>query len=475
METQRCRSCRQSNAISRILYFALVFLFYTQTVLGLGQSPTIVFEDAPGVFKLSDSTSPVQIVTDSSDWPGVARVCGDLARDFDSVTGQYGIVTSIHSSPYNNSIDFGLATLRNGSSNTIIIAGTIGKSALIDRLVQQDSIPKSSIQGKWETYVSTVVSQPFPGIDSALVIAGSDKRGTIYGLYDISEQIGVSPWYFWADVPPKKHSSIYALNTSAVRGPPSVKYRGIFLNDEAPALTGFINAHYPRGKYGPGYNADFYATVFELLLRLKANTLWPTMWDSMFNIDDARNQPLADEYGIVMGTSHTEPMMRSTKEWSTFGKGEWKWSTNKDAIAAFMAEGVLRAKPYESIVTLGMRGPGDTAMSPNIEKETLEEIVRTQRGILRRENMASVPQVWCLYKEVLGYFDAGLEVPDDVTLLWADDNWGNIRRLPAAKEKKRKGGSGVYYVSGGSSHRRRQRLTISSISIMLEILGATNG
>jgi hypothetical protein len=334
---------------------------------------------------------------------------------------------------------------RDDTSAGVIIAGTIGKSALIDKLVQQGKI--SSNQGLWETYSSQVVLQPISGINSALVIAGSDKRGTIYGLYDISEQIGVSPWYYWADVQAKQHSSIYALPTSAVRGPPSVKYRGIFLNDEAPALTGFVNAKYPRGKYGPGYNADFYATVFELLLRLKANTLWPTMWDSMFNVDDERNQPLADEYGVVMGTSHTEPMMRSTKEWSTFGKGAWKWSSNKESIKSFLAEGARRAKPYESIFTLGMRGSGDTAMSPNIEKETLEDIVKMQREILKSENITDVEQVWCLYKEVAGYYDAGMSVPDDVTLLWSDDNWGNIRRLPIVKENERKGGSGVYYVS----------------------------
>jgi hypothetical protein len=189
--------------------------------------------------------------------------------------------------------------------------------------------------------------------------AGSDKRGTIYGLYSISEQIGVSPWYFWADSPPQKHSSIHAQVVTVVQKSPSVRYRGIFLNDEAPGLTGYIQAKFPDSPRGPGYNAEFYSTVFELLLRLRANYLWPAMWNSMFNVDDPRNQPLADEYGIVMGTSHTEPMMRSTKEWSVFGNGTWSWETNNETIYPFFVEGAERAAPYESVVTMGMRGKSE--------------------------------------------------------------------------------------------------------------------
>lgn len=209
--------------------------------------------------------------------------------------------------------------------------------------------------------------------------SGADKRGTIYGIYDVSEQIGVSPWYYWADVSPKSHDAIYAMKTTKTQGSPSVKYRGFFLNDEAPALTGWMNSKYPKGPYGSAFGAACYSNVFELLLRLRANYLWPAMWGSMFNVDDARNQPLADEYGIVMGTSHTEPMMRATNEWTTFGHGPWQWNTNNASIYPFFVQGAKRAKPYEGVMTMGMRGSGDTALAAGIETGMLEKIVATQK------------------------------------------------------------------------------------------------
>jgi len=278
---------------------------------------------------------------------------------------------------------------------------------------------------------------------------GSDKRGTIFGIYDVSEQIGVSPWYWWADVAPKSHEQIFAIKTTKVQKSPTVKYRGIFINDEAPALTGWANAIYPKSKWNSPFGADFYSHVFELLLRSRANYLWPAMWNGMFNVDDLRNQPLADEYGIVMGSSHTEPLVRSTKEWNTFGKGVWQWTENKDNIVAFMKEGAERAKNYESVVTVGMRGSHDTAMSPDVQTEVLQDVVDTQQKILDEVygDAKQVPQMWCLYKEVQDYYEAGMKVPDHVTLLWTEDNWGNIRRLPVGNETQRSGGAGIYYVS----------------------------
>lgn len=291
--------------------------------------------------------------------------------------------------------------------------------------------------------------RPFPNTtgSQAEIRPGSDKRGTIYGLYDISEQIGVSPWYFMADVPPASHAAIYALDTKKTQASPSVKYRGFFINDEAPALTGWMNANFQKSTYGSAFGADFYAVVFELLLRLRANYLWPAMWGSMFNVDDPRSQPLADEYGVVMGTSHTEPMMRATNEWGQFGSGAWQWNTNNASIYPFFADGAERALPYEGVMTVGMRGSHDTAMSANVETDMLENIVDTQRQILKDVygSETGVPQVWCLYKEVQGYYEAGMRVPDDVILLWADDNWGNNRRLPVGNETDRSGGAGVYY------------------------------
>lgn len=201
----------------------------------------------------------------------------------------------------------------------MIIVGTIGKSDVIDALVVAQKISDLPIHGKWESYIAHVVDNPFPGIDRAFVIAGSDMRGTIYGIYDVSEQIGVSPWWWFADVPIKKAEGVWALGGRKTQCSPSVKYRGFFINDEQPTLTNWINDNYALGPYGPGFNHYFYARVFELLLRLKANYFWPAEWSSMFNVDDLANQPLADAYGIVMGSSHTEPMMRASNEWPTFG------------------------------------------------------------------------------------------------------------------------------------------------------------
>lgn len=424
------------------------------SIFALGQAPTVNFNT--GTPLVHDGSS-VQIMADSGDWPAVLRVCDDLAMDFGRVTGVIGSVTLSGESSLNASMihnitgrPFGITS--NATSGGTIIAGTIGHSSIVDRLVNEGKIDVSAINGTLEAYLSTLVSNPMPGVDTAMIIAGSDRRGTVYGLYSISEQIGVSPWYWWADSPPQQHDSIYASNVTINQKSPSVKYRGFFINDEAPALTGYIDAKFPPSPWGPGYNANFYHTMFELLLRLRANYLWPAQWNSMFNVDDPRSQALADEYGIVMGTSHTEPMMRATKEWNVFGNGPWQWNTNNESIYPFFKEGAERAKPYEGVLTMGMRGSGDTALSSNIETDLLENVVAAQTEILNGiwgnesvKNPDIVPQMWCLYKEVQGYYEAGMQVPDYITLLWTDDNWGNIRRLPLRNETSRSGGAGVYY------------------------------
>ncbi|TVY88717.1 hypothetical protein LAWI1_G004163, partial [Lachnellula willkommii] len=370
-------------------------------------------------------------------------------------------------------------TLSSTAPNPVIIAGTLNKSPLIRALVQSNKLDITSISGRWESFISQVIIDPLPGVDKALVIVGSDMRGTVFGLYDISEQIGVSPWWWWADVPVRKREGVWALEGRKVQGPPSVKYRGIFINDEQPALTNWIkyvailsflclastgyaelmkrSSNYQPGKYGPGYNHYFYPRVFELLLRLKANYFWPAMWGSMFGVDDTANQPIADAYGIVMGSSHTEPMMRATNEWSNFGKqyggnGQWEYDTNNASLSAFFTVGAQRAKPYaaNSLFTMAMRGSGDTAITLTQAQAiaVLQNVVAKQREILaevfNETKIEEIPQVWCLYKEVQGYYENGLTVPDDVTLLWADDNWGNIRRLPTASETNRSGGAGIW-------------------------------
>ncbi|KAK0433154.1 glycoside hydrolase family 115 protein [Armillaria borealis] len=349
-----------------------------------------------------------------------------------------------------------LPTLTNSSDQSPshpISCRYLGKSSLIERVVNATGLNVSSIEGQWESFMTAIVDHPIPGVDTAYVIVGSDKRGTIYALYEHSEQIGVSPWYWWADVPIKAARS-EILVTPCSHGSPSVKYRGIFLNDEQPSLQNWAMEKFTNGTgaalTGSPFNHLFYTKLFELMLRLKANYLWPAIWSSAFAVDDPENQRLADVYGIAMGTSHEEPMTRSTPvEWNLFGTGDWNYTTNSANIYQFWVVGVERAKPYETLYTVGMRGAGDLPLSETTNIELLEKVVADQRQILTdvfpNVSVETIPQVWTLYKEVEGYYDDGMRVPDDVTLLWSDDNWGNIRRYPVESERNRSGGAGVYY------------------------------
>jgi hypothetical protein len=386
-------------------------------------------KNGKGKFTLSASNKTAPLFISSKDWPGVIRAVNDLRTDIGKVS----------------SVNPELITDNLPRTNEIVIAGTIGKNPLIDELITKKKLDVTGVIGNWETFLIQVIKKPFPGVKRALIIAGSDKRGTIYGIYEISKQIGVSPWYWWADVPVIKKNELYINSGRYVQGAPSVKYRGIFLNDEAPDLTNWI-----RDNYGH----EFYTRLFELILRLKGNYLWPAMWNNAFNEDDPENPKLADEYGIVMGNSHQEPMLRAQKEWDRrYLKtlGTWNYAKHPDILKAFWREGIKRNKNFESIVTIGLRGANDTEMAPGGPKANmtmLENIVDVQRKILAEEiktDVAGIPQLWCLYKEVQDYYKAGMRVPDDVTLLWAEDNWGNIRRLPTAEERKRSGGAGIYY------------------------------
>ncbi len=258
----------------------------------------------------------------------------------------------------------------------------------------------------------------------------------------MSEKIGVSPWYWWADVPVKKKSNLFVLPGRHTQGEPKVKYRGIFINDEAPALSSWVYE-----KFG-GFNSQFYEHVFELILRLKGNFLWPAMWGRAFYDDDSNNPKLADEYGVVIGTSHHEPMMRAHDEWRRYGSGPWNYEKNEAELKKFWTEGIQRMGKYESIVTLAMRGDGDEPMTEKANVELLQGIVKDQREILEAvtgKEITTIPQVWALYKEVQEYYDRGMRVPDDVTLLLCDDNWGNIRKLPKISDEPRSGGYGIYY------------------------------
>jgi beta-xylosidase len=381
---------------------------------------------APDRFVLAASGHAAPIAVSTDDYPGVIRAVNSLRADIKSVTGD----------------EPRLATTSLPYPATMVIVGTLGKSPLVDSLVRERRLDARGIAGKWETFLLQVVEKPRPGVARALVIAGSDKRGTIYGIYDLSAQIGVSPWYWWADVPIQHRANLFIVPGRHSMGEPAVKYRGIFLNDEAPALAGWA-----RATFG-GFNHQFYEKLFELLLRMKANYLWPAMWGNAFNDDDKLNPQLADEYGIVMGTSHHEPMLRAQQEWRRYGSGEWNYEHNDSTLRQFWEQGIRNMGSHESIVTIGMRGDGDMPMTAGSNIALLEKIVADQRKIIERttgKDPASVPQLWALYKEVQDYYDRGMRVPDDVTLLFADDNWGNIRRLPEIGARPRNGGYGVYY------------------------------
>jgi hypothetical protein len=419
-------------ALTCLLWFAA-----TGNSFALGEPQYVETTPQNDAFSICESRSTAAIRVDTNDFPGVIRAVGDLQADIGRVTGLTPAMLP-----------------GNQKSANVILIGTIGKSRFIDELIAQKKIDISAISNQWESFMVQVVPAPLEGIKNALVICGSDKRGTIYGVYDVSEQIGVSPWYYWADVPPKHHDELFVRAGKFVQGPPAVKYRGIFLNDEAPDLTGWVQAKYgqtPGYQGAANYGRGFYTNLFELMLRLRANYLWPAMWNNAFNEDDPENPRLADSYGIVMGTSHQEPMLRAQKEWDHhFQKQYGNWNYNKTnqrpVLQQFWRDGVRRNKNYESIVTLGLRAENDSGAP--IGKDLTEQIVGVQRKLLAEEinpDLTKVPQMWCLYKEVQGFYNDGLRVPDDVTLLWAEDNWGNIRRLPSAEERRRAGGVGIYY------------------------------
>ena len=371
----------------------------------------------------------------------VQRAAASLATDFEQVTG----------------------TRPASSDNPKILIGTVGTNKQIDLWVKQGLLP--NLKGKTEKFIIKTIGEQ-------LVIAGSDKRGTVYGIYELSRQIGVSPWYFWADVPIEKHADIYIKKGEYTDGEPAVRYRGLFLNDEAPCLTTWV-----KNTFGTNYgDHNFYAKVFELILRLKGNFLWPAMWGWAFYADDPENGRLADKMGVMMGTSHHEPMARNHQEYARDRKGwgAWNYATNKQNLDRFFREGIERMNGTDDIVTIGMRGDGDEAMGNGTDTKLLESIIDNQRRIIKevtKRPAKETPQIWALYKEVQDYYDAGLRVPDDVTVLLCDDNWGNVRRLPTAEEQKRKGGWGLYYhVDYVGAPRNTKWINVTPIQNMWEQL-----
>ena len=372
-----------------------------------------------GTVPLIVDNAPARVVVAPDEAAGVRIAAGNLVADFEKV-----------------------ARGGNPEGNpAVILAGEVN-GPLIRQIVRSTPSVKwlaDSLKGKREQYFIT-----FAG--DSMIVAGSDMRGTIYGIYEVSEQLGVSPWYDWADAPVAVRSNVAIQRGNYTAGEPAVRYRGIFLNDEAPCLTSWV-----KNTYGTGYGDHrFYARVGELLLRLRGNFLWPAMWSWAFYADDPENSKTMSDMGIIMGTSHHEPMARNHQEWARHRKeyGAWNYNTNQKVIDRFFAEGIDRMKDTEDIVTIGMRGDGDEAMSEEADVKLMEKIVANQRKIIARHSgkkAKDVPQVWALYKEVLDYYDKGMRVPDDVTMLLCDDNWGNVRRLPDEKERRHPGGWGMYY------------------------------
>ena len=369
---------------------------------------------------LLNPSNQISIYQDANDCKGVSYAVQALVKDIKNVCGSK-------------------ATVSTDATKPNIVIGTLGHSAAIDQLAKKKLINVNLLKGKREKFIITIVNDQ-------LVIAGSDRRGTIYGIYELSQQMGVSPWYDWADVPVEHHDYIFVNKGVYSDGEPAVRYRGIFLNDEAPCLTSWV-----KNTYGTGYGDHrFYQRVFELVLRLRGNMMWPAMWGWAFYSDDAENEKTADEMGIIMGTSHHEPMARNHQEYARHRKeyGAWNYQKNKQGLQKFFREGIERMKGTEQIVTIGMRGDGDEAMSEEADTKLMQDIIADQRKIISDvtgKKASETPQVWALYKEVLDYYDKGMKVPDDVTLLLCDDNWGNVRRVPNAQERKHKGGWGLYY------------------------------
>ncbi len=368
---------------------------------------------AQNSFDIIKKGQPVEICVSANADKGVLRAVSSLAGDIEMICGKRPDIV--------NTVDI---------SHEQIVVSQLG-----DEFFSKTNIRPVELQDSTEKHILSI--EP-----TRINIAGADKRGTIYGIYTLSERLGVSPWTWWADVPVAKRNDVALDCGVSTDGCPKVKYRGIFINDEWPSFGWWC-----IDKFG-GVNHKAYEHVFELLLRLKANFMWPAMWASAFYDDDPANGPLANEMGIVMGTSHHEPMALAQQDWKRRGIGDWNFKTNQQNLEKFWRTGIERCKDWETLVTVGMRGDGDEPMGASTEIDLLTKIVNRQRKIIsdvtgKRAN--KVPQVWALYKEVLDYYEKGMKVPDDITLLLCDDNWGNVRRLPDANARHRKGGYGMYY------------------------------
>ena len=405
-------------------------------------------ENRMNQFEMASQSQVASFLVEEAAYSGVKKIIQKVAKDIELVTNQ---LPDIKEKLYED-------------NSRVILVGTLGKSQWLETLENKGMMDFSMVRGKREVYQIAMIKQPFESVKEALVICGSDKRGTIYGLFQLSEWIGVSPWVYWGDVKPEhKKQVVIELEGAYTSKEPSVKYRGFFINDEWPAFGNWTFEHFG------GFTVEMYDKVFELLLRLKGNYLWPAMWSSSFSLDGPglASAELANEYGVVMGQSHHEPCLRASEEWDIYkGKDtpygtEWNYYTNKEGLLNYWREGLKRSGKYETVMTIGMRGERDSSMlgedstlGENID--LLKDIIKEQRKLIKEhvnENLDEVPQMLALYKEVEAYFYGDEKTPgleeweelDGVTLMLCEDNFGNMRTLPTAKKRERKGGWGMYY------------------------------
>ena len=386
-------------------------------------------------FSLFANGKACNIYVDASDFTVVKIVSDLFSEDIQRVTG---IKSTVFSSIF-------------PKEDQIVVIGTLGSNKIIDRLVESGKLDVSLIRNGWEQFIIKVVEFPIEGVKRALVVAGCDRRGTAYGTFTLSEAIGVSPLYWWADVPVKHQNALYIEALNYCSKAPSVKYRGIFINDEGWGITPWAAKTFDPelGDIGP----KTYAKVCELILRMKGNMLAPAMHpgSGAFN-KYPENKVVADNYGIVMTSSHCEPLLfNNVTEWFPKTMGEWNYMTNKDGINKVLDKRIAENGIYENFYTLAMRGIHDSGLvGVPKEKEVsiVEEVLRDQRDILAKhinKDIDSIPQQFVPYKEVMNIYEKGLKVPEYVTLVWPDDNFGYLKRLSNKDEQKRKGGSGVYY------------------------------
>jgi hypothetical protein len=401
-----------------------------------GKELKIVNAFQQGAFSLVNGKIASSILIDTADAEVVRLASKAITSDIELITGAKPAIISTPES----------------QTDKIIIAGTIGESVYVDDLIKTKKLDVSKIQNKWESFIITTVNTPMKGVKQALVIAGSDKRGTAYGLFEISRMIGVSPWVWWADVIPTKRKNLFVTPGSFISNEPAVKYRGIFLNDEDWGLQPWAAKTFEpeTADIGP----KTYSKIFELLLRLKANLIWPAMHPStkaFFHYPG--NKKVAADYSIIIGSSHAEPMLRNNvDEWNEKTMGRFNYVTNKATVQKYWEDRVKESSSVNAMYTMGMRGVHDSKMegvnSPKEAVPLLELIFEDQRKMLQTHidnDITAVPQVFTAYKEVLEIYDSGLKLPEDITIVWPDDNYGYIQRLANENEQKRVGGTGVYY------------------------------